>query len=686
MANATQAISTYGFLQSIGINAHLGWDDTAYGNASLISQSLSYLGLDNVRASVPTATNDIGTYETLASQGVRFDLLMVSTPVDIAGNLSVVDQIVSNDPGSVHTIEGWNEINMNAVAYDGSNTEANLSLGGTMQSALYSAVTSDWRLGGVGVVSESTGGITGAQALAEGLPQLSGSANDGNWHSYFNTGAEPAANIASAVSNAQTITPGRPVIITESGYSTAPNSSWGGGSADTQAKETLNLVMDAVRDGASMTYIYELFDTDNNPSSSDTEGSFGLFTSNGTAKEAAVAVHNLTTILADNGSNAASFSAGSLAYSISNLPSTGNSLLMEKSNGAFDLAVWNEPTIWNSSTESEIGAAGSNVTVQLGGTYATVEVFDPMSGTGPIETLNNVSQVALTLYDHPLIVEVEPGQVTSSAIVTTGGATAVSTAASSSNTLTTTPDGATTLNVAGGSGSVETLGNDTVNVSGVAAGLTITAQENLTVNDTASGTMSITGGGAWTNVTTSGSGQTSVAIEGNGVVQAYGNDTVSIASSNTGGVTVDANGASLAVTDQGSGGIYFVGGAGTATVQGGGGSNYFYAGAGNETLSGGNGNNVINLSQGQAVVNMEGNTTVTGGSGADTYDFTQGGAANVVINGFRPGVDHVNLSEYQGSPIASESRSSGSTTVHLTDNTTITFVNATHVNGSISVV
>ena len=79
---------------------------------------------------------------------------------------------------------------------------------------------------------------------------------------------------------------------------------------------------------------------------------------------------------------------------------------MEKSNGSYDIAVWNEPQIWNEATGTEITAASTKVTVQLGHTYGTVEVFDPMVSATPVSTLSNVSSVQLSLTDHPLIIEV----------------------------------------------------------------------------------------------------------------------------------------------------------------------------------------------------------------------------------------------------------------------------------------
>jgi hypothetical protein len=70
-------------------------------------------------------------------------------------------------------------------------------------------------------------------------------------------------------------------------------------------------------------------------------------------------------------------------------------LLLQRSDGAFELVVWGERV------------QGSNdVSVNLGGTRASVNVYDPTIGTSPTQTLTNVRSVPLTLSDHPMIVEV----------------------------------------------------------------------------------------------------------------------------------------------------------------------------------------------------------------------------------------------------------------------------------------
>jgi hypothetical protein len=101
----------------------------------------------------------------------------------------------------------------------------------------------------------------------------------------------------------------------------------------------------------------------------------------------------MTTILADKSSP---FTPGKVNYAIPGKPATVHELLMQKSNGTFELAVWGEQ------------AKGSNdIIVKLGATYGSVKVYDPTLGVAPIQTLANVSSVTLTLSDHAFIVEIE---------------------------------------------------------------------------------------------------------------------------------------------------------------------------------------------------------------------------------------------------------------------------------------
>jgi hypothetical protein len=100
----------------------------------------------------------------------------------------------------------------------------------------------------------------------------------------------------------------------------------------------------------------------------------------------------LTTILADDRSIPTTVA---LAYSIPNQPETVHDLLLRKSDGTFALVVWDERL-----------TGSDDVTVHLGSSFASVNVYDPTVGTSPVRNLRDVESVPLTLSDHPIVIEI----------------------------------------------------------------------------------------------------------------------------------------------------------------------------------------------------------------------------------------------------------------------------------------
>jgi hypothetical protein len=70
-------------------------------------------------------------------------------------------------------------------------------------------------------------------------------------------------------------------------------------------------------------------------------------------------------------------------------------LLLQKNNGTFELVVWDERST----------ATTDSVTVNLGASYPTVNVYDITIGSTPNQTLSNASSVPLTLNNHAVIIE-----------------------------------------------------------------------------------------------------------------------------------------------------------------------------------------------------------------------------------------------------------------------------------------
>jgi len=262
---------------------------------------------------------------------------------------------------------------------------------------------SDWNSSTTITGLTATNGNSGNLVTFDPNMSLAGMADDSNSHPYPSNGAEPGSYMHSTLGLP---VPG-PRVITEDGYNTDPNNA-NGVSQTVQAQDEVKILLDGYQAGVAQTYLYELLDEKPDPNNTNSEMHFGVFNNDNSPKLAAVAIHNLTSLLNANNAPVAGFTPGTLAWSATGLPTTANTMLLEKTNGAFDLAVWNEPAT------ATTGAAA--VTVSLGATYGTVEVFDPVTGSAPIQTLTNVSQVNLSLGLDPLVIEVEPTAAATAAI------------------------------------------------------------------------------------------------------------------------------------------------------------------------------------------------------------------------------------------------------------------------------
>ena len=344
---------------------------------------------------------------------------------DIAASLAEYETLAA--AGALLAADGPNEPNNWHVTYKGETSSNKTSLPiARFQADLYAAVKADPKLAGIPVFHSSEAGGSepdncGLQFLT--IPQGAGClmpdgtkyADYANPHNYVCdhlkgiTEDNIAWNAESPVLKGKWdglygeyghtwwgrgfngYTPAQlaalPRVTTETGWSTRAG---GGGHTDAiseeeQGKLFVNLYLDACKRGWTYTFIYMLHD-------SRGQGAWGFVRDDYSPKASAVYLHNLTTILADQSSN---FTPRKLNYSIPGKPVTVHDLLLQKSNGALDLAVWGERA-----------KGGDDVTVKLGGAQASVKVYDPTIGAAPVRTLANVNSVPLTLSDHALIIEI----------------------------------------------------------------------------------------------------------------------------------------------------------------------------------------------------------------------------------------------------------------------------------------
>jgi len=382
----TNATSAAAFVASIGVDAAIDYTDGKYANIQTDLADLKYLGVSLIRTDAYfTGMTGQAAYNLAASSGIRFDMLLYAngTPANSVAQLAA---FATAHPGSIAAVEGPNEVNNFAASYNGL-TGAAAAV--AFQNALYADVGADATLNGTTVYSYT---MNAGATSTTGYDYAA-------IHPYANNANAPLAYLKS---NMTAIPTGKSFVVTETGYSTLSTAS-GGVDGHTQAIYNLDMIFDAKAAGAATVFVYELLDAYADASGTSTGNHFGLFDYSGNAKPAAVALHDLTTIL---GGGTTSYIPGTVSYTIGGADATTSSMVLQKSTNTFDVVIWDEQKIWNNTTHAEIAPVSHTDTIHFANVQATIDVYDPILGTTPIAVYHNVSTISLAVGADPLVVEI----------------------------------------------------------------------------------------------------------------------------------------------------------------------------------------------------------------------------------------------------------------------------------------
>ncbi len=414
------AVYANDFLNSIGACSSItGRGETLAGTIN----ALKYTGIRFIRCGLEDRISVKDMIELHNQTGARIAYGLLSGGTDLARLLNEARQLAS--AGALLALEGNNEPNNWGITYQGQKGGRNLSWlpVAKLQRDLYEAVKSDsvlraypvWNISESGAQTDNVGlqFLTIPKGAGCLMPDGTRYADFANCHNYIThpswrglhdnqtwLSASPGSdcpvdglygnhgstwrNHFAGYSEIRLLT--LPRVTTETGYSVGDSVT-----EEIQARLFMNLYLSQFKREWSHTAIYLLRTRSNEPA----HESYAIYKIDYTPKQAAHYLHNLTTILDDNVSAS---SPGQVNYSIPGQPATVHDLLLRKSDGRFELVVWSE----------RFTGGSDNVTINLGTTYETVKVYDPTIGTSPTQTLTDVSRVALTLSDHPVIVEIVP--------------------------------------------------------------------------------------------------------------------------------------------------------------------------------------------------------------------------------------------------------------------------------------
>jgi hypothetical protein len=360
------------FQDSLGINLHMNYTDGLYSNPQQVLEDLQYIGISNVRDNLIEDQDSIphrqglAAEEFLADNGIKFDYVVAASADFQDAIAQPLNYFNARHPNGIASIEGPNEINNFPVAGPGSNEHNAIAF----QMGLCQFVKSTSGLSSIPVFY-----FTGGSQVS--LSSVVSEADFPNTHPYAHSGQQPYGWIVQNLVQSFTDAMPYPSAITETGYSTALQGNWDAVDEPTQASMILNDLFDAALLGSTRTYLYQLLEAyPNYATNADT--AFGIFHyTDGSPKLAAIALHNLSvSIPRDEVSSPQTVSGVLTGLSAS----TGKAVALTGSDGSIYLALWDEQTIWNPSTQTALNPSTQSVSVSIAGKW-NVSFFDPETGS-----------------------------------------------------------------------------------------------------------------------------------------------------------------------------------------------------------------------------------------------------------------------------------------------------------------
>lgn len=389
-------------VESIGVNTHLGYDDTPYYDFEMVRQRLGELGIRYIRDGFSLNRGDVyPRVRALGTDGIRVNV--IATDPLRRWQFGTIDQqldmIEAELAPALASIEGPNEYDI-----QGDPNWASVLRGHVRQ--LYEAAKSRPRLAQLPIVQAS---ITRRENMAS-AGDLSAWFDYGNTHTYLSGDIPERDSIwngelaAAAVNNAA----GKPYQVTETGYHNAINSPTSGHQPASETASGIympRLFLENFRRGIVRSFSYELIDQFPDPGGSEIESNFGLLRRDFSKKPAAVALERLIDLLSDRGP---AFTPSSLQYSVAGAPNSAQQLLLQKRDGSFYLALWNRVSAWSPSSRTDLNPADVPVTVSFGEPIERAEVYRPHASAAAVSAQTAPTTLQLDLSERVTVVKLIP--------------------------------------------------------------------------------------------------------------------------------------------------------------------------------------------------------------------------------------------------------------------------------------
>jgi len=376
------------FGASIGVNIHASYDDTAYGNRSAWMSALLDGGFAHLRTGFTKAPDLMDAYEQLAGHGIK--IMLVCDPREHSATAAAA--ALWENPDFARCIwgaEGPNEMDVNGG-------EAWATVARNYIAALSHLLRENPVTAHIRIVAPSLA-QTNRTSVFRQLGDIGAYVDYANLHPCPG-GCQPSDSLQDMiVSHAAMMAPGKPIVVSETGYSTQQprGSDAPGGNGpmppDMAAILIPRLYFENFRAGVAYTDLYELVDEREDGSWED---SLGLLHHDFSPKPAFTALRAITRLLKDPGEG--SFVPDGLEFKLEGKTRETRMLLLQKRDHGFWLAVWEQVEVWDAHRQEAVlsGTATFPMNLVLSA-KASGTVFVPNThGTAPASVFTNSQRIS----------------------------------------------------------------------------------------------------------------------------------------------------------------------------------------------------------------------------------------------------------------------------------------------------
>jgi hypothetical protein len=401
--------SAQNFVDSIGINTHINYFDSSYGNSAVLLRELKSLGIRHLRDGAVLQNDDYNKavydiWRQLGNLGIRFNMVF-----DPRGSIKVartddVERLLSLSGYSVESIEGPNELDLSKLPNWREVTRS-------YQQELASAVRRLPNNSTMPLIGPSMAFVAAGRQVGSISPLVT----YGNLHSYP-AGHLPSDMLPSQIAAVSTMYPGKQIVITETGYHNAINdrNEQPAVSEAAAAKYIPRLLLETFNHGIVRTYLYEFEDEFPDPAAKEQEKHWGLLRNDGTEKPAFTAVRNMIACLSDNTNPRKTGVPHPLTYALQGDTALIHHTLLEKADGRYYFALWQEVSSFDVIERKDISVSPKIVTIALAHPFTNARLYDSLQGSATVIRPVTKTSISVAVPDHVILVEIQPSQPPSS--------------------------------------------------------------------------------------------------------------------------------------------------------------------------------------------------------------------------------------------------------------------------------